>query len=69
VRAGKTRRQCELLLARGVFFFAAAAEPTRISGQIRDPQYASVDTHIKLRNSADVVMSESTSDTRGSFAL
>jgi len=69
MRAGKTRRKCELLVVRGVFFFASAAEPTRISGQIRDPQYASVDTHIKLRNSADVVMSESTSDTRGSFAL
>ena len=37
------------LLAHGVFFFASAAEPARISGKILDPQGAFVvNAHIKL---------------------
>jgi hypothetical protein len=58
------------LLAHGVFFFASAAEPARISGKILDPQGAFVvNAHIKLRTSADVVISESISDPQGNFTL
>jgi len=50
--------------------FAGTEKPSRVSGRILDPQGAPVDkAHIKLRNQADTVIAESTSDAQGDFVL
>src|SRR5215468_778438 len=58
------------LLAVAFLPITSAAEPAHVSGKILDPQGAPVTkAHVKLQNSADVVIGETTSDTQGNFAM
>jgi hypothetical protein len=64
------RLATSLLAVAFLLMTSSAAEPAHVSGKILDPQGAPVaKAHVKLRDPADVLIGETTSDTQGNFGM